>query len=159
MAKKFGKFLTLAAIVGAAAGAFYYYKSSKKKSSKNLDDLDDFEDEGDDELEDYLRDEAEQSAQSERSLRDFFPINLTADTVDDAKESLKKVVLDIGEKVSDVAESVSGVVKPAEATVVEEFAFDELNEEPEADEEPAKSPFIDLEIPEENEAESDSTEL
>ncbi|MBR6328157.1 MAG: hypothetical protein IKR68_00750 [Lachnospiraceae bacterium] len=128
MAKKLGKFLAFAAIASAAAGAYYYYKN--KSEASDYDDFVDFDDEDDSSLEDYLKEEAYQSEQTERSLKDIFPINLSSETVSEARETLKKAVLDIGEKVADVAGSVTGVVKPSATGVeVEDFQFYDLSAE------------------------------
>ena len=128
MAKKLGKFLAFAAIASAAAGAYYYYKN--KSEASDYDDFVDFDDEDDSSLEDYLKEEAYQSEQTERSLKDIFPINLSSETVSEARETLKKAVLDIGEKVADVAGSVTGVVKPSASGVeVEDFQFYDLSAE------------------------------
>ncbi len=131
MAKKLGKILAVAAIASAAAGAYYYYKSKTEPS--DYDDFDDFESEDDSSLDDYLKEEAYQSEQTERSLKDIFPINLSSDTVNEARETLKKAVLDIGEKVADVAGSVTGVVKSnASDANVEDFKFYDLSKDEEA---------------------------
>jgi|GEM_PF-4441352 len=122
-----GKVLALSAVVAAAAGAIYYYKQ-KTKNAVDDDDFDNFEDEGDDELEDYLNKEIVQSVQTEKSLKDIFPINLSSDTAAEAKATLKKAVMDIGDKVVDMAETVSGVVKQSENAPVEDFKFYDLSE-------------------------------
>lgn len=145
MANKLGKFLALTAVIGAAAGAVYYYKS-KEAANDDFDDFDDFEDDDiDEELESYLKEEAEQSAQTDRKLRDILPIDISQETVDDAKEALKKAVLDIGDKVVSVAgsvtDTVSNIVKSDAEADIEEFEFDDLDEETEENE--AEEEFLD----------------
>lgn len=125
MAKKFGKFLAFAAIAGAAAGAYHYMKSRSKNAE--LDDFDDFDDEDDISLEEYLKEEASQSEQTERSIKSRFPIS--AETVSGARESLKKAVMDIGGKVAGVADSISGVVKSGSSEQAENFQFYDLSKE------------------------------
>ena len=125
MAKKLGKFLAATAIIGAAAGAFMYYKS-REEALDDFDDFDDFEDEGEAELEAYLQSEAEQSDKAEQALKDILPSSaLNQETVDEAKEALKKAVMDTSDKV----ESVSGLVKNDMDMEVEEFHFDDLKAE------------------------------
>lgn len=138
MAKKFGKFLALAAVVSAAAGAVYYYKN-KNTRDEDFDDLDDFEDE--DDSEDFVDEDAEAKERRERSFKDIFPINISADTVEEAKESIKKVVMDIGDKLTDAADAVSNAVKSSDETAnvvksedavdVEDFQFYDLSSDEE----------------------------
>ncbi len=133
MANKLGKFLALTAVIGAAAGAVYYYKS-KEAANDDFDDFDDFEDDDvDEELESYLKDEAEQSVQTEKKLRDILPIDISQETVDEAKEALKKAVLDIGDKVVAVAgtvsDTVSNIVKSDSEAEIEEFEFEDLDDD------------------------------
>ncbi len=126
MSRKSNKTLMFAALAAvAAAGAYFYYM--KKVKDADFDDFDDFEDD-DTELEDYLSESAYQSEQKERSIKDVFPINLSSEGVSEAKESLKKVVLDIGEKVSGViSDQPSGVVKSDSGAAVKDFSFYDLS--------------------------------
>ncbi|MBR0149500.1 MAG: LPXTG cell wall anchor domain-containing protein [Lachnospiraceae bacterium] len=118
-------FVGLAALV--AGGAYYYYK--KKVKDADFDDFDDFEDD-DTELEDYLRESAYQSEQKERSIKDVFPINLSSQGVSEAKESLKKVVLDLSEKVTGaISKDQSSVVKSGDDADVKDFSFYDLSAE------------------------------
>ena len=116
-------FVGLAAL--AAGGAYYYYK--KKVKDADFDDFDDFEDD-DTELEDYLRESAYQSEQKERSIKDVFPINLSSQGVSEAKESLKKVVLDLSEKVTGaISKDQPSVVKSGDDADVKDFSFYDLS--------------------------------
>lgn len=116
-------FVGLAAL--AAGGAYYYYK--KKIKDADFDDFDDFEDD-DTELEDYLRESAYQSEQKERSIKDVFPINLSSQGVSDAKESIKKVVLDLSEKVTGaISKDQPAVVKSGTDADVKDFSFYDLS--------------------------------
>lgn len=130
MAKKLGKLLALSAVIGAAAGAVYYYKS-REKELQNLDDYDDFEDfedeeENDDELEQYLKEEAANAESSEKSIRDFVPITISRETVEEAKATIKKAAEGLESKAIDAVTRLSNVVKPDSASDIEEFEFDDL---------------------------------
>lgn len=117
MAKKLGKLLALTAVIGAAAGAYYYYKSKEDA----LEDFDDFDDDVNDDLEDFLKKET-----SGDSKREYVPLNFSKETVDEAKETIKKA----GESVEDaVTDTVNNVIKSDEsAEKTEDFKFDEFEE-------------------------------
>ena len=85
MAKKIGRLLALTAVIGAAAGAYYYYKSKD-------DSLEDFEDDVNDDLEDFLKTETDSDGK-----REYVPLNFSKETVEEAKETIKKA----GESVED----------------------------------------------------------
>lgn len=124
MAKKFGKLLALTAVLGAAAGAIYYYKS-KEEANDSFDDFDDFEDEGDAEIDDFLENEAVSAEKAEKSIRDFIPLNLSSETVDEARATIKKAAAEIGGAVIGTVDKVSGLVRNMDADI-EEFDFDDL---------------------------------
>ena len=69
MAKGFGKFLFGAVIAGAAAAGVYYWL----KSGEELEDFDDFDDDVNDELEEFLEEEAKNSE------REYVPLDLSKD--------------------------------------------------------------------------------
>ncbi len=111
MSKKFGKFLLGAAIAGAAAAGTWYLL----KSNESLDDFDDFDDEINDDLEEFLKDEAENSE------REYVPLDLSKE---------KKV--EEGEKIiGDVSSEKDNVLKEDDEkqTDAKEFKFTDLSEE------------------------------
>lgn len=120
MAKKLGKFLALSAVIGAAAGAYYYYKSK----DNDLDDFDDFDDDLNEDLEDFLKNETD----GEDSKREYVPLNFSKETVAEAKETIKKAAETVEDAVAHTVESVGNVVKPVVSETVEEFKFDDLDE-------------------------------
>lgn len=130
MAKKLSKLLAFAAVAGAAAGAVYYYKS-RESSEDNFDVFDDFEDEddlfeGDDELEEYLDEDAPSSDRPDKRILDFIPLNLSSEAVDEARATIKQAASEIGSTVIGTAHKVSGIVKPVESSSnddIEEFDF------------------------------------
>ena len=75
MAKKAGKILALAALVGAAAGAYYYYKSKEDEIDDSFDDFDDFED-----------------------FEDEFEEDVTEDTLAEAKDTIRKAAEEVNSK-------------------------------------------------------------
>ena len=95
MAKKLGKLVAVAALLGAAsAGAYYYYKSKEDDFDEDFDDEDfvdsdivsedDFEDELEDEMEDEINIDADECED------DFVPLKLTAEDARIAKEAIEE---------------------------------------------------------------------
>lgn len=120
MAKKLGKLLALAAVIGAAAGAYYYYKSKDES-------FDDFDDDMNDDLDEFLKSETDTD-----SKREYVPLNFSKEAMDEAKETIKKAGESVEEAVANTVGSESNVLKPEAAGKVEEFEFDDLKEDTEA---------------------------
>ena len=113
MAKNFGKFLVGAALAGAVAAGVYYLL----KSDEALEDFDDFDDEINDDLEDFLREEAENSE------REYVPLDLSnSENKVDTKE--EKII-------GDVPSDKDNVVKESDEKKEEakEFKFTDLSKE------------------------------
>lgn len=110
MAKSFGKFLFGAALAGAAAAGVYYWL----KSNEDLEDFDDFDDDVNDDLEDFLEEEAKNSE------REYVPLDLSKDR---KAEEGDKVI-------GNVNDAKDNVVKESDKAVNEarEFEFKELTD-------------------------------
>ena len=120
MAKKLGKLLALAAVIGAAAGAYYYYKSKD-------DSFDDFDDDMNDDLDEFLKSETDAD-----SKREYVPLNFSKEAMAEAKETIKKAGESVEEAVANTVGTVetdSNILKPEAAGKVEEFEFDDLKED------------------------------
>ncbi len=102
MAKGFGKFLFGAVIAGAAAAGVYYWL----KSGEELEDFDDFDDDVNDELEEFLEEEAKNSE------REYVPLDLSKDrkagegdrVIGNVSDGKEKVVKENDGAVSDAKE-------------------------------------------------------
>jgi hypothetical protein len=93
MAKKFGKFLLGATVIGAAAAAAaYYYYQKKDDDAISLDDEyeDEFEDEDEDEAEDTSYVSLGKAAATDEKI--FTPLSETAKKVEDAVEEAAETV-------------------------------------------------------------------
>lgn len=118
MAKGFGKFLAGAVIAGAAAAGVYYLLKAKDDE----DDFDDFDDDVNDDLEDFLK---EETSDTEKSKREYVPLNFSKDKVDAAGE---KVVGSMNKAADAAADAAEGIVKEAKAAAdgASEFKFTDL---------------------------------
>lgn len=118
--KKFGKFLAFLLLAGGAAAATWYFLKSQEDDA----DFDDYEDDINDDLDDFLKKEA---ANADRVDREYTPLdfpdaeNLT-DTAKKLGEETGKVIGEIKDSAADTA----GVIKDAAEDKVTEFKFETL---------------------------------
>ena len=124
MAKKFGKFLMVTAVLGAAAaGAYYYLQNRDRLTDEDFDeddDLDDFDDDLDDET----------SKETDRNY-----VDLDLEKAEEFKEGLKAATAEATDKVvgavKETAEKTADTVKKAANKTevkVEEFFDDDDND-------------------------------
>ncbi len=112
MAKSFGKFLFGAVIAGAAAAGAYYLL----KSVENQDDFDDFDDDVNDELEEFLQEEAKNAE------REYVPLDLAKDNKTEGEVKI----------IGDVSSDKDNVVKEGDSREeAKEFKFTDLSGESE----------------------------
>ena len=123
--KKFGKFLTFLLIAGGAAAATWYFLKSQEDDA----DFEDYDDDINDELDDFLKKEA---ANADRVDREYTPLDFpdAENPTENAKEEAGKVIGEIKDK----AEDAAGVIKAADENKFTEFKFETLKTT-----EPAKS--------------------
>ncbi len=115
--KKFGKFLTFLLLAGGAAAATWYFLKSQEDDA----DFEDYDDDINDELDDFLKKEA---ANSDRVDREYTPLDFpdAESQAENAKEEAGKVIGEIKDKASDAA----GVIKDADDNKVAEYKFEPL---------------------------------
>lgn len=103
---KLGKIVAVAALLGAAgAGAYYYYKSKEEE----FDDFDEFEDDFEDDFEEEFEDEKEpvadteskeieESAKTNKTVKEYVPLKISKEDVLDAKETIQKAAKEVSEQ-------------------------------------------------------------
>ena len=93
--KKFGKFLTFLLLAGGAAAATWYFLKSQEDDA----DFEDYDDDINDELDDFLKKEA---ANSDRVDREYTPLDFpdAESQAENAKEEAGKVIGEIKDKAS-----------------------------------------------------------
>lgn len=116
--KKIGKFLSFLILAGGAAAATWYFLKSRDDDA----DFEDYDDDINDELDDFLKKEA---ANADRVDREYTPLDFPdAESLPDgAKEETGKVIGDIKDSTADTA----GVIKDAAEENVTEFKFETLD--------------------------------
>ena len=80
MMKKLGKLITFALLAGAAAAGTYYYL----KERDNEDSFEDSDRDVNDDLEEFLKNEAEAKDVSPAAKREYVPLNFLKETVETA---------------------------------------------------------------------------
>ena len=115
--KKFGKFLTFLLLAGGAAAATWYFLKSQEDDA----DFEDYDDDINDELDDFLKKEA---ANSDRVDREYTPLDFpdAENQAENAKEEAGKVIGEIKDKAADAA----GVIKDAAGDKVTDYKFETL---------------------------------
>ena len=115
--KKFGKFLAFLLLAGGAAAATWYFLKSQEDDA----DFEDYEDDINDELDDFLKKEA---ANADRVDREYTPLDFpdAENPTGNTKEEAGKV---IGE-IKDNAQDAAGVIKDADEKKFTEYKFETL---------------------------------
>ena len=116
--KKLGKFFTFLLLAGGAAAATWYFLKSQEDDA----DFEDYDDDINDELDDFLKKEA---ANADRVDREYTPLDFpdAEDVTESVKEETGKVIGEVQSK----AEDAAGVIKDVAEDKVTEFKFESLN--------------------------------
>ena len=115
--KKFGKFLTFLLLAGGAAAATWYFLKSQEDDA----DFEDYDDDINDELDDFLKKEA---ANADRADREYTPLDFP-DAENQTESTKEEAVRVIGET-KDNAADAAGVIKDADEKNFTEFKFETL---------------------------------
>ena len=115
--KKFGKFLTFLLLAGGAAAATWYFLKSQEDDA----DFEDYDDDINDELDDFLKKEA---ANADRVDREYTPLDFpdAENPAENKKEETGRVIGEAKDKAADAA----GVIKDAAGDKVTDYKFETL---------------------------------
>ncbi len=120
--KKFLKFLGFLFLAGGAAAAAWYFLKSQEDDA----DFEDYDDDINDDLDDFLKKEA---ANADRADREYTPLDFP--DAENLSEAVKDGVQEAGKVIGDIkdgAKEAAGVIKEAAEDKVTEFKFETLKD-------------------------------